>query len=83
MVCMMVGDPATANATAAVTPRPTNIHPYTVRRGRHPFGCRVGGYNGTSCRGEIFHGCFLRFSMKRPVELRLPSDAPASTLTTP
>jgi hypothetical protein len=29
---MIVGDPATANATAAVTPRPTNIHPYTIRR---------------------------------------------------
>ena len=32
MVCMMAGEPAIAYATAAVTPRPTNIHPYTVRR---------------------------------------------------
>jgi len=28
----MAGEPATAYPMAAVTPRPTNIHPYTVRR---------------------------------------------------
>src|SRR2546428_13172345 len=32
IVCMRAGDPATAYATAAVRPRPTNIHPYTARR---------------------------------------------------
>src|SRR3989442_1222645 len=32
IVCMRAGEPATAYATAAVRPRPTNIHPYTARR---------------------------------------------------